>query len=168
MESMNQENDMNLVALWLRKDPLRWLAGAMGGIFAGTLMLLFAMGLAYISGVEVWFPIKVAALPFLGSSATEIGLNPTSILYGLLFSEGLCLLLGVLFAHFTGTNNLKALAPMGLVWGVFTWIFICNLFTQSFHPVFAAQISPSITFPVALVFGLSLVSVAFFDRVLRH
>lgn len=166
--SLKNESDMNLVALWLRWDPLRWVAGAMAGLFAGSVLLLFSMGLSFLSGKEIWFPIKLGALPFLGSQATELGVHSQTLFIGLFFHETLSVVLGIVFAHFTATNSIRALTAMGLVWGIFTWIFIYNLFTPAFKSVFAANIPAAATFPVAIVFGLSLISVAFFDRVLRE
>lgn len=164
----NSTEDMNLVALWLKWSPLRLLAGAMAGLFSGSMMLLFAMLLSHFNGNDIWLPIKYGALPFLGNSATEAEFYWNTILIGLAFHEILAVILGVVFAHVTGTNSLSALLGMGLVWGVFLWIFIHNLFTPSIPAVFAAQISAAATFPIALVFGVSLVSVAFFDRLLKR
>lgn len=162
-----QHEDMNLVEMWLRKDPVRWIAGALAGLFACVLMTVFAMILSGVFGNEVWFPMKVAALPVLGGSATEFGFHLRPILIGLAVQGGLCAFLGVIYAHFTGTNSLPALLGMGFVWGAFSWIFIFNLFVQSFTDVRAANLSPAAAFPIMMVFGLSLTSVAFFDRALR-
>ena len=159
--------DINIVEIWLRRDPIRWIAGALAGLFAGAMMIGLAMLAAKASGAELWYPVKIAALPFLGPSALEYGDHFNHILVGLVSLSGLCVFLGVVYAHFTGTNNLAALAGVGLVWGIFGWIFINNLFTQSINPVFWAHISRGAAFPIYLVFGLGLTSVAFFDRALR-
>jgi hypothetical protein len=161
------EEDMDLVAVWLRKDPKRWVAGAMAGLFAGAVMMLFAMVLSVALGAEAWFPIKIAALPFLGGAATEYGVNVQAIVIGAVFHEFIAMVLGIVYAHFTGTNSLPSLLGAGVVWGLFSWIFITNLFCQSFKDVFAAHIPVGAAFPVNLVFGLALTSVAFFDRALR-
>jgi len=162
-----ESGDTNLVEIWLRRDPIRWLAGAMAGLFAGIVMIGFAMVLCVVLGTEVWFPIKLAALPILGSSATEYGMHVPAILVGLVTLEALAAFLGVIYAHFTGTNSLPALLAMGFVWGTFSWIFINNLFMQSFTTISALRIAPGVVFPIVVVFGLSLTSVVFFDRALR-
>ncbi len=164
---MDDTGDINLVELWLKWDPKRWIAGALAGAFAGIVLLGAGMLLALAFGNEVWFPVKVAALPVLGGAATEFGMNLGSILTGLIVTEAVAVFLGIVFAQFVPTNSFTALAGMGVVWGVFGWIFIHNLFIQSFRPVFAAQLSPAAAFPVWLAFGLALTSVAFFDRTLR-
>ena len=35
--------DLNVVDQWLRKDPIRWKAGILGGIFAASMAMLAAM-----------------------------------------------------------------------------------------------------------------------------
>jgi len=159
--------EQNLVEVWLRRDPVRWLSGGLAGLLAGAVAMAVAMGIATSFGFELWFPVKLVGTIALGPTATEMGTNMKSVYVGGSIIEGLCLFLGVIFAHFTGTNNLVALLSMGLVWGTFSWIFIWNLFLQSFRPIFAAQIPSGPVFPVCLAFGLSLASVAFFDFIFR-
>lgn len=162
-----EAGEINLVEMWLRRDPTRLMAGAAAGLFAGVMGMVFAMIVAVVLGQEAWFPVKFGALPFLGGAATEFGFNLKSILLGILFHEFLGLVLGVVFAHFVYSNAMPALLAMGLVWGTFTWIFISNLFLRSFTDVLAVNLPSSVFFPVNLVFGLSMTSVAFFDRMLR-
>jgi hypothetical protein len=159
--------EFNLVEMWLRKDPTRWIAGAFAGLFAGLGALVVGMIISTSAGFEIWFPVKLMATPLLGPSATEFGMQTGVILTGLISFEALCLFLGFVYAHFTGSNLMAALLPMGLVWGIFSWIFIWNLFMQSFQPIFAARIPSGAAFPVCITFGILLASVAFFDRSLR-
>jgi len=161
------EEDFNLVAMWLRKDPCRWAAGALAGIFAGLIMLAFAGLLTSAGGGDFWYAAKAGALPFLGGPATEYGMHTGAIIVGVVAIEALAALLGVLYSHFVGTNSFAALLPMGLVWGIFSWIFIFNLYSQAWRDVHAAEIPSGPAFFVLLVFGISLTSVAFFDRALR-
>ena len=58
------EKDSDIVAIWLKKDPKRWLAGALAGAFAGLMALIFASVLASLAGYEIWFAAKILALPF--------------------------------------------------------------------------------------------------------
>ncbi len=159
--------ETNIVEIWLRRDSVRWMAGALAGAFAGLVAMAFAMILAVAAGHELWFPIKVAALPILGNDATAVGLTLGSIVVGLAAHQLLCIFLGVVFAHFTGTNSLAPLLGVGLVWGIFGWIFINNLFSRSFPAIRAAELSVGAAFFVWIVYGLSLTSVSFFDRALR-
>jgi hypothetical protein len=159
--------EYNLVELWLRKDPIRWISGALAGLFAGLVAMGLAMFIASASGMDPWFPVKLIGSTALGPEATQIGFNLRSILVGGFLFEAVCLFLGGVYAHFTGTNYLGALLPMGLVWAAFSWIFIWNLFMQSFNTVFTAQISSGVVFPICIAYGLSLASVAFFDQKLR-
>lgn len=169
MRSMTNdtEGEFNLVELWLRRDPVRWIAGALAGLFAGAFALAFAMVIARIAGWDMYFPVKYAALPFVGAAATEAAFNVHTILVGLIAHEALCMVLGVIYAQVTGTNNLGPLLGIGFVWGVFSWIFITNLFTPSWTTVLAAQVPSGPVFPMNIFFGLALTSVAFFDRALR-
>jgi uncharacterized membrane protein (GlpM family) len=159
--------DVNIVEIWLRKDPVRWVAGALAGLFAAAIAMAFAVLLSAACGVEPLFPAKLMGAIALGPSATEVGEHTSAILAGIVLFEVLGAFLGVVYAHFTGTNLLHALLGVGFVWGVFSWIFIWNLFMQSFRPIYWVHVSSGATFPVCLVFGLSLTSVAFFDQALR-
>ena len=164
------EKDLDLVAPWLKFDSTRWLAGALAGMFAGLVALVFGGVLAKVGGMEMLFPVKVMALPILGSSATEVGLSgggATAVIVGLVTFELLCAFLGAVFAHFVFSNAAGPLLGMGFTWGAFSWIFINNLFSQSFLDVRAANLSRGAGFGFWMVFGLSLTSVAFFDRALR-
>jgi hypothetical protein len=158
--------DANLVENWLKRDPSRWVAGALAGIFAGLISAAFAGVLAIAGGYEFWFPLKAVATPFFGGAATEYS-NSQALLVGFVAYEALCAFLGLVYAHFTATNALGPLLGMGFVWGVFSWIFISCLFAQSFRAFSALNISKGILFPIDLVFGLSLTSVAFFDKLVR-
>ncbi len=163
------EGDREIVSIWLRKDRARWIAGALAGAFAGILALVFAMVLSRILGQELWFPVKLAALPFLGNGATALGMHLGAIGMGLVAHEIVCMVLGVAYAHFTGREaSLPQLLGIGLTWGVFSWIFIQNLFVQSFTAIRAASIPSGAAFPVLVVFGISLTSVTFFDRMVRR
>lgn len=159
--------DINLVERWLRKDPVRWTAGAISGLFAGLLAMAFAVVISAAWNLDPWFPVKLIGTIPLGPGATGVDAGFKAIASGLAIHEGLCMLLGILYAHFSATNLLHALLGIGFVWGVFSWIFIWNLFMQSFNAVFAAQVPPGPAFFVCMVFGLSLTSVAFFDRAFR-
>ncbi len=159
--------EYNLVEIWLRKDPVRWAAGALAGLFAGAVALLFAMIFASCVGMDFWFPAKLMGTILLGPSATEFAATQ-SIWVGVATFEAICLFFGFVFAHFTGTNSVSALLAMGLAWGAFSWVFLWNLFLQSFRTIFSAHVSSGAALPVCFVYGLALSSVAIFDPLLRR
>ncbi len=152
--------------MWLRKDPIRWLCGGVSGLFAGGIAVLVSMICAHSAGLEMAFPVKLLGTILEGPSATDVN-TWNGFIAGALLLAVLCVFLGAIFSHFVGTNSLKALVPMGLVWGIFSWIFIWNLFFQSFPTLFAAQVASGVVFIICISFGLSLTSVAFFDSVFR-
>ncbi len=159
--------EFNLVEMWLRHDPLRWVAGALGGLFAGAVSMLFAMAFLHAGGMEIWFPAKLMGTLVLGPFATEYGMHLKAIGTGFATYELITMVFGMIFSHFVGSNRLKALFWMGVVWGIFSWIFLWNLFGQSFHTV-GRNYFPSLpVLPICLVYGISLVSVAFFDRIVH-
>jgi len=163
---MGVENDSNLVEFWVKKDPVRWFAGAISGLFAGVVALLAAMILSTQGDGDPWIVAKLAALPW-NDRALEFAAPNSVVFTGILIHEGFCVFLGVIFAHFTGTNSIPALLGMGVAWGLFSWIFINNLFTPSFHDVAVAGVPKWPALLICLVFGVSLTSVSVFDRVFR-
>jgi hypothetical protein len=162
-----KENDLNIVSMWTKIDPTRWVSGAFAGILAGVISLAVAMMICKIAGYELLYPVKLLAGWVMGTSATEYGMNVTPILVGGMLYAVLAVFWGMVYAHFTGTNSLSALLPMGLVWALFLWIFNWCLFGQSIRTVYWAGIPAGVIMPVCLAYGLSLSSVAFFDRTLR-
>lgn len=165
--TFQEPEEINLVQLWLRVDVSRWIAGALGGIFAALIAAGFAGIMVQAKGGEFLFPVKFLALPFMGNAATEMGMHMGAIIGGLIVLAVVSSILGVLYAHFTVGNNKAALWGGGFVWGTFSWIFINNLFIQSFKDVRAANISNGSAFFVLMIFGFSLTSVGFFDRMIR-
>lgn len=158
--------EYNLVEIWLRKDPIRWVAGMLAGLFAGAVALGVSMMICSANGIDPWLGAKLIGTTVLGASATDSSSMQGAFTGGVVF-EALCMFLGFIFAHFTGTNSIKSLLAMGLVWGTFAWIFIWNLFLQSFRPIFAARIPSAAAFPICIAFGLTLAVVSVFDSILR-
>lgn len=161
------DNDLNIVAIWLRKDPKRWVAGILAGLLAGAIAAGVSAVISVMGGYQALFAVKLLATPILGPGATDVASGMVAIVTGVIVWEAICAFFGFVFAHFTGTNSLGALLPMGLVWAAFSWVFLWNLFFQSWRPIFVAQISAWVVMPVCLAYGLSLSSVAFFDRMFR-
>lgn len=161
------DNDLDIVALWLRWDTVRIISGVLAGIVAG----LFAAGVgglfSVVGGKSLFYPIQVLSTVLLGSPGTEIAAGAGALIAGLVVLMALSVFWGVIFAQFVPTNSLPSLLGMGLAWGAFTWIFIWNLFLPSFDAVLWLHISAGVAFPICLVYGIALTSVAFFDRALR-
>lgn len=175
LTKLDEDGEYDLVASWLKVDRTRCAAGILAGFFAGVIaivvMMIFAAAGGAMGGpmgeMDVWFPLKLIATPLLGSSATEIGMNLSPIMTGFLVFEALCSFLGLVYGHFIKTNSLFALLATGFVWGIFSWIFLWNLYFQSFKRIFDAQVSSGVVFPICIAFGLSLASIALFDHGLR-
>ena len=159
------EGDPNLVEMWVRKEPGRWVAGAVAGVFAAVLMLLFAMVVCSFGHMDVMAPLKVPAVPFLGAEAMRVGMHMGAIAVGLIALFTFTAFLGAVFAHFTYTNHLLSLIGMGFTWGVFAWIFLNNLMFPSWMQYRALDLPKGAMLFTLIVFGLGLSSVAFFDRV---
>ena len=159
--------EFNLVAIWLRTDPARWIAGAFAGIFSAGVMWVATLLYEASSGGDVWFLLKAFAVPALGGGAMASGFHLHAILVGCVVLGLLAIILGVVYSHMTGTNRFIPLFGMGLTWGVFSWIFLNNLFSSSWREVYVLQIPKSHALFAWLIFGVSLVSVSFFDQLFR-
>ncbi len=160
-------HDMDIVALWLRADKVRWTAGILAGLFAGAVALAFAGIIAKVGGFDVLFPARLFGGIVLGSGATNTATGMGSAVVGFMVVEFICVVFGFAYAHFVPTNSFGPLLAMGAVWGIFSWIFLWNLFLQSFQAIRFAAVPTSLALPVCMAYGLSLASVAFFDRMVR-
>lgn len=163
-----EEGDFDLIALWLQRDPVRWVAGAVTGAFAGMVSILVGGILSAKAGLGFLFPIKLLATVILGSSATEYDAGAGVLIVGFVFYEFLAAFAGVFYAHFTRTENRGFLLSMGATWGVFTWVFWWNLYFQSWSTISDTQVGAGGPLFVCLAYGLSLASVNAFDRILRR
>ncbi len=157
------EGEYNVVALWTKFRGARLRAGVMAGIFAGVMMQVFGMIYCSVKGWDIMLPTKIAALPVLGNSAIEFG-SSTGMIVGLIMFFALAIILGTTYAHFTGNNHKGNRFGMGLTWGAYSWVFITCLFSPSFHAYHEAAIPQGVMFFAWMVFGLSLMSVSFFDK----
>jgi hypothetical protein len=160
-----EDGDFNLIEMWLQFDLPRLIAGLFAGLFAGVVMAAAAGVFATIGGYEFLYPVKIAAAPFLGNEATALGMNLGPIVLGFIVHEVICAALGMVYAHFTKTNQLLPLLGAGFMWGTFSWVFIQNLFVRSFIDVRTADLPSGIAFFVLLIFGFSLSSIRVFDRI---
>lgn len=159
--------EYNLVEFWLRRDPVRWFSGILGGFLAGAVAIGLAMVLASVYEYEIWFPVKLMGTVLLGPVATDSLPSQKAILAGILVFEGISVFWGLVYSHFVMATKIPSLLAMGLVWGIFSWIFTWNLFMQSFRPIFAAQIPSGLALPVCLAYGISLVLVGVIDRLIK-
>jgi hypothetical protein len=157
------EGEYNLLNMWAVIRAARWKAGALAGVFAGVVTLVVGAIFCAIKGMDPTIPMRIMGLPYIGNAAMAFG-SMYGILVGLIGFFSLTVFLGVAYAHFTGVNNKKALFGMGLTWGAYGWIFITCLFMPANRDYFAAEIPRGVMFFAWLVFGLSLMSVAWFDK----
>lgn len=155
--------EYNLIPLWTNIRAERLKAGIMAGIFAGGVTLIFGAIFCLIKGLDPTIPMRIMGLPYAGNMVMAYG-SAKGLLIGLSAYFGLAIFLGMAYAFFTGVNNKKGLFGMGLTWGAYGWIFITCLFMPANRDYFAAEISRGVMFFGWLVFGLSLMSVAWFDK----
>jgi hypothetical protein len=155
--------EYNVVELWARFRGERIKAGALAGIFAGIMMQIFGMIYSAFQGMDITTPMRISALPILGNSAMAYS-NGAGIVVGLLMFFLLSVVLGTTYAHFTGTNHKWNRFGVGLTWGAYSWIFITCLFSPAFRSYQEAQIPRGPMFFAWMVFGISLMSVAWFDK----
>jgi hypothetical protein len=155
--------EYNVVALWTKFRGARLRAGVMAGIFAGFMMQLFGVVYYAFKGDDLVKPFKIAALPILGNSALAYG-SVQGVVVGLIVFYALMSFLGMAYAHFTGTNHLGNRFGIGITWAAFGWVFITNLFCPAFRSYSEADIPRGAMFFAWIVFGLSLMSVKWFDK----
>lgn len=155
--------EYNVVALWTKFRAERLRAGVFAGIFAGLMMQLFGVIYYAIHGDDLAKPFKIAALPILGNSAIAYG-STQGIVVGLIAFYALASFLGAAYAHFTGTNHFGNRFGIGLTWGAYGWVFITCLFSPAFRAYNEADIPRGPMFFAWMVFGLSLMSVKWFDK----
>jgi hypothetical protein len=158
------DNDMNLVEHWVKKDPSRWAAGLFAGIFAAVMAAVVGGIVAEIAGYAFLFPVRLMAAIPLGASATDTAFGSTAVILGAGVLGLICVFFGIAYAHFVPSNRPGPLLAMGAVWGIYSWIFVWNLFLPAFRVIRDAQIPSGAALPVCMVYGLSLASVSFFHR----
>ncbi len=159
--------DIDLVANWLVFDRVRAVAGVLTGLFAGVLALAVAGALAVMNGMEFLYPVKLMATPVLGFAATEYSAGFLTLVTGFIVFQFMCTFWGFVYSHFVKTDALGPLLAMGAVWGFFSWVFEWNLFLHAEKAIVYSGVSPSAALLVCMVYGVSMSSLAFFNRVLR-
>ncbi len=162
------EPEYKIVESWLKVDLVHWGAGALAGSAAAILAAIVGGFISLLGGYELVFPFKLFAGLFLGPTALAYDSGFLSIFVGIAFLTLLGAFLGFVFSHFTRTNNIKALIPMGCVWGIFSWIFIWNLFLPSFQTFYAVHLPSGPAFLVCVLFGALLAMTSKLDALLRR
>lgn len=157
------EGEYNVVELWSKIRPARLRAGALAGVFAGTMMQIFGMIYCAIVGRDLTTPMKITALPILGRDALAFN-SVSGLIVGLIAFYALMSFLGTVYGHFTGNNHKGNLFGIGLTWGAYGWIFITCLFAPAFDAYYEADIPRGVMFFAWLVYGISLMSVKWFDK----
>lgn len=159
-----REGEYNLVEMWCRPRRERLIAGLLAGGFAGAMMLIFGMIYCAATGNDLLAPLKISALPILGNAAMAYG-SVSGVVVGLLSFFTVMSLLGMAYGHLTGVNSRSGLFGVGITWGAFGWVFITCLMMPSFHSYLEAEIPRGVMFFAWMVYGLSLMSVKWFDPV---
>jgi hypothetical protein len=154
--------EYNVVELWTKFRGARIRAGIMAGIFAGVMMQLFGVAYCAVKGMDLAMPFKIAALPIIGRDALAFGSVP-GLVVGLIMFYVLMSFLGAVYAHFTGNNHTGVRFGIGITWGAWGWVFITCLFSPSFQAYNEADIPRGVMFFAWMVYGISLMSVKWFD-----
>ena len=157
------EGEFNVLAMWNDVRSARLIAGVKAGIFAGTMAQIFGSIFCLAKGLDFTIPMRIMGLPFLGNNAMTIG-GSIGLAVGLISFYTLAIFLGMAYAHFTGVNIKKGLFGMGFTWGAFGWIFITCLFMPANRHYYAAEIPRGVMFFAWQAYGLSLMSIAWFDK----
>jgi hypothetical protein len=145
--------------------------GAIGGLIAGAVLLLYMVLVSAAQGRDVWQSLKGAGLPFLDERATLPGFDAAAILVGLVCHFAVSAAWGALFGVLFFGLSRTATVWMGLVWGLVVWIgmyYIVLPIVGLGHLAAAVPIGPAIF--EHLVFGLA-VAIGFLPyqrRVLRR
>ena len=158
------EGEFKVVEMWSAIRPERLKAGAMAGIVAAIATLVFGMIYCAVVGQDLLAPFKIAAIPFLGNGAMAYGTGSGFVMGTVVFLI-YSMISGMVYSHFTGVNSRKGLLGVGVTWGAFSWVFISCLFLPANRAYYAAEIPKGTMFFAWMVFGLSLSSVAMFDKV---
>lgn len=156
-----------MVAYWEKIDHYRLLAGALTGLIGGIITVFIALFLSAYWGLESLYPIKLFATICMGSSATELGDRTDVLLTGGLVIFGLFSILGLIFSHFVFARSIFGLFWMGIVWGIFSWIFIWNLFLQAFKPILNSGVNSSSVLLLCLIYGSSLLMLKWIEPLVR-
>jgi hypothetical protein len=161
------EIDYNIVALWTSVDVTRWIAGMIAGVIAACFATLVAGVLATSGGFEFLFPVKLLGTALLGREATAYG-SASGLLAGVAVLGFITVFWGFVFGHFVRTNHFFSLLGMGVTWGLFSWVFVWNLFLHSVKSISASNISSGPAFAVCVAYGLGMMSIALVDKVIRR
>jgi hypothetical protein len=159
--------EINLTETWLRKDPVRWTAGAISGFAAGLVAIMVSMVVSRASGGDPWIMLKLFASVFVGPEALRLGVGAPILGVGFVAYQVLSVILGVAFSHFVFTNRVLPVLAMGFTWGFFQWVFWANLYLQSFRTFVASDISSGPRLLICMSFGLSLIVLVWIDPILR-
>jgi hypothetical protein len=160
------EIDYNIVALWTSIDVTRWIAGCIAGAFAACLATIVAGAFATSGGFEFLFPVKLLGTALLGREATAYG-STSGLVAGALVLGFITVFWGFVFGHFVRTNKFFNLLGMGVTWGLFSWVFVWNLFLHSVKSISASNMSSGPAMAICLTYGLGMMSIAIVDKVIR-
>jgi hypothetical protein len=153
---MSDENDVNLVAHWLKFQPIQWVFGGISGLIASGSAMALAMWFCTQADLEQWFAPKLFATILLGYSATQINTGLETARLGFMLFAAVGIFWGMVYAHFVYSRSFFPHMMMGLVWAFLSWVFSWNLFAQSFWTIQAADIPSGIGLFVCIMYGVTL------------
>jgi hypothetical protein len=160
------EVDYNIVTLWTTIDVTRWIAGCIAGVIAACIAAVVAGAFASSGGFEFLFPVKLLGTALLGREATAYG-STSGLIAGVLVFGFITVFWGFVFGHFVRTNKFLSLLGMGVTWGLFSWVFVWNLFLHSVKAISASNMSSGPALAICLSYGLGMMSIAVVDKVIR-
>jgi hypothetical protein len=160
------ETDYNIVTLWTTIDVTRWIAGCIAGVIAACIAAVVAGVFATSGGFEFLFPVKLMGTALLGRGATEYG-STSGLVAGVAVFGFITVFWGFVFGHFVRTNKFVYLLGMGVTWGLFSWVFVWNLFLHSVKAISASNMSSGPALAICLAYGLGMMSIGAVDKVIR-
>lgn len=131
-------------------------AGAIAGSVGGALLMIFAMGMAVLNGMDILSPLRLIGATFVAAGALEGGAGV--ILYGLLLHTATAAAWGILFATILPRHaSLGAAFVAGLVYGLLVMLVMLYVVLPIANPVMREAIDGTTAFSVEhLVYGGAL------------
>jgi uncharacterized membrane protein YagU involved in acid resistance len=135
----------------------RLVAGIVAGIVGGSLMILFMMTYASLTGAGLTMPIRAVAALVYGVEALVVG--PAAVLAGASIQLGFAIVVAILFAFcVTRRTSMVAALFAGTALGLAIWLLMDLLVLPLTNPTMAARVAliPLAYFIAHILYGLGL------------
>jgi hypothetical protein len=143
----------------------RLVAGLLGGLVGGILMIGFMTTYASVTGMGLTMPIKAVGALVYGVEALIMG--PEALLVGASIQLGFAIVVGILFA-FCVTRRTSIIASLlgGSALGIAIWLLMDLLVLPLTNPTMAARVAliPLAYFIAHVLYGLGLTTTPIFIR----